>query len=342
MKSFGWTLALGTVGLFIGGWMVATAGWSLPPAKSQQIGYRGVAMVQTKDASVVAANAKITAPPPPYVASPEGPKAKTVYPNLQVLGDLSEDQFNGLMASFAEWVGGEQGCAYCHNPENMGDYSRYQLIVARRMIQMTRTINTEWKNHVGATGVTCYTCHGGNGVPKNVWYKETGLQNAKATQWLGYEGGQNLVAKNADLTSLPYDALSEFLLGDKPIRVHTLTALPSGNKSTIMDTEHTWALMMHMSQSLGQNCTFCHNSRAFNAWDESPPQRVTAFYGIRMARAVNKTYLEPLTSTFPANRLGKTGDVAKVGCATCHQGLNKPLNGAQVLKDYMAELGTKP
>ena len=37
----------------------------------------------------------------------------------------------------------------------------------------------------------------------------------------------------------------------------------------------------------------------------------------------------------------KTGDVAKVGCATCHQGLNKPMNGAQMLKDFVAELGKK-
>jgi len=342
MRISGWVYAAGAAAVLLGGLMVATAGWSLPPAKSQQIGYRGVAMVQTKDASVVAANARITAPPPPYQADPGGQKAKEVYPNLQVLGDLSEDQFNRLMASFAEWVGGEQGCAYCHNPENMGDYSRYQLIVARRMIQMTRAINTDWTSHVGQTGVTCYTCHAGQGVPKNVWYNEPGPTAAGHTKWVGYTGDQNIVAKNAGLTSLPHNALNEFLLNDKAIRVHTNTALPSGNKATIMDTEHTWSLMMHMSESLGQNCTFCHNSRAFNAWDESPPQRVTAFYGIRMARAINKTFLEPLTSTFPQNRLGKTGDVAKVGCATCHQGLNKPMNGAQMLKDYVAELGKTP
>jgi photosynthetic reaction center cytochrome c subunit len=51
--------------------------------------------------------------------------------------------------------------------------------------------------------------------------------------------------------------------------------------------------------------------------------------------------MEPLTKAFPANRLGVTGDVAKVGCATCHQGVNKPLYGANMLKDYLAELGGK-
>ena len=42
----------------------------------------------------------------------------------------------------------------------------------------------------------------------------------------------------------------------------------------------------------------------------------------------------PLTASFPADRLGPTGDVAKVNCATCHQGVYKPLYGAQMAKDY--------
>jgi photosynthetic reaction center cytochrome c subunit len=28
------------------------------------------------------------------------------------------------------------------------------------------------------------------------------------------------------------------------------------------------------------------------------------------------------------------GDVAKLNCATCHQGAYKPLNGAQMAKDF--------
>jgi len=41
-----------------------------------------------------------------------------------------------------------------------------------------------------------------------------------------------------------------------------------------------------------------------------------------------------LTEVFPANRKGVLGDLAKVNCATCHQGVNKPLLGASMLKDY--------
>jgi photosynthetic reaction center cytochrome c subunit len=58
-----------------------------------------------------------------------------------------------------------------------------------------------------------------------------------------------------------------------------------------------------------------------------------------MVRDLNNKHIVPLQGTFPANRLGPEGDVAKVGCTTCHQGVNKPLYGVSMLKDYLAELG---
>jgi photosynthetic reaction center cytochrome c subunit len=61
---------------------------------------------------------------------------------------------------------------------------------------------------------------------------------------------------------------------------------------------------------------------------------VKAWHGIRMARDVNNQYIAPLTEVFPANRKGVLGDLAKVNCATCHQGVNKPLLGTSMLKDY--------
>ena len=54
----------------------------------------------------------------------------------------------------------------------------------------------------------------------------------------------------------------------------------------------------------------------------------------RMARELNNDYMVPLTDTFPASRHGPNGDVAKVNCATCHQGAHKPLYGAAMAKDY--------
>jgi photosynthetic reaction center cytochrome c subunit len=32
-------------------------------------------------------------------------------------------------------------------------------------------------------------------------------------------------------------------------------------------TEHTYGLMMHMSDGLGVNCTYCHNTRNFKTWE---------------------------------------------------------------------------
>jgi photosynthetic reaction center cytochrome c subunit len=53
-----------------------------------------------------------------------------------------------------------------------------------------------------------------------------------------------------------------------------------------------------------------------------------------MVREINNEFITGLTPIHPANRLGVMGDIAKVNCATCHQGVNKPLYGAQMLKAH--------
>ena len=100
--------------------------------------------------------------------------------------------------------------------------------------------------------------------------------------------------------------------------------------------------MSHMSTSLGVNCTYCHNSRSFASWETSPPQRATAWYGIRMVRDLNNDYMTPLTGVFPAHRLGPTGDVGKANCLTCHQGAYKPLYGKSMVKDYPGMVAPAP
>jgi photosynthetic reaction center cytochrome c subunit len=100
--------------------------------------------------------------------------------------------------------------------------------------------------------------------------------------------------------------------------------------------------MVHMSNSLGVNCTYCHNTRAWGEWSESRPQRTVAWHGIRMARQLNNEYLVPLTNTFPDHRLGPTGDVAKINCQTCHQGVYKPYFGQSMAKDYPELQRAKP
>jgi photosynthetic reaction center cytochrome c subunit len=313
------------------------SGCERPPVDSVQIGYRGTGMEQVYNPRILAKQAALnTAPESPAAASPDGPKAKDVYQNVKVLGDLSVAEFSRHMASITQWVSPKEGCNYCHNGANFADDSKYTKVVARRMIQMTQHVNGDWKAHVGATGVTCYTCHRGNPVPAQVWFSPKERKNANSL--LGDLAGQNMASPTVGLTSLPNNIFNDYLLGDKDIRVGGNEALAlrgaARNTHSTKQAEHTYGLMVHMSESLGVNCTYCHNTRNFASWAESTPKRAPAWHGIRMARDLNKDYLVGLTSTFPANRLGPTGDVAKVNCNTCHQGAYKPLYGAQMAKNH--------
>ena len=212
---------------------------------------------------------------------------------MQVLGDVDSAEFTRLMQAITEWVAPEQGCSYCHaDGEDLSADTLYTKVVARRMLQMTRHLNAEWQPHVGATGVTCYTCHRGNNVPKNIWFKNPGPEAARGMA--GNHAGQNTPAQSVAFASLPYDPFTPFLEQDNNIRVVSTTPLPEGNRKSIKQAEWTYGLMMHISQGLGVNCTYCHNSRSFSAWDQSTPARTTAWYGIRMVRDVNTAYLDPL------------------------------------------------
>jgi photosynthetic reaction center cytochrome c subunit len=276
------------------------------------------------------------APAAPDAASADGPKAGQVYQNVKVLGDLSVGQFNRHMVAITQWVAPDQGCAYCHNVQNFADDGKYTKVVARRMIQMTQKVNQDWKPHVAETGVTCYTCHRGNNIPTQVWTEPKDRKYAGGL--LGDLAGQNIATKEAGLSSLPFDPFSPYLKDAAPIRVNGNEAMAgvgaNANRASLKQTEHTYSLMVHMSESLGVNCTYCHNTRNFQSWEESRPQRVTAWHGIRMARELNNEYIIPLTDTFPPHRLGPKGDVAKVNCTTCHQGAYKPLYGAAMAKDF--------
>jgi photosynthetic reaction center cytochrome c subunit len=309
------------------------AGCERPPVDSVQRGYRGTGMQLVYNprtlAEVRAANEAPAAPAP---ASPDGPKAKQVFKNVQVLGELSVGEFTRYMTAITAWVSPQQGCNYCHDPENLGEDKKYTKVVARRMMQMVNHINADWKSHVAATGVTCFTCHRGAAVPRQVWFK-TPPQDLKA-DFIGWRGGQNQASKAVGLTSLPYDPFTPYLLDAQTIGVGAGTALPTGHVASIVHTEQTYGLMIHMAEGLGVNCTFCHNTHNFKDWTGVPPQRAKAWYGIRMARELNNDYLVPLTATFPPNRLGPTGDVAKINCATCHRGVYKPLFGAPMAKDF--------
>jgi photosynthetic reaction center cytochrome c subunit len=325
--------------VLMAGALLATAllaGCERPPVDTVQRGARGTGMVQVYNPRTLEAQQVKHTPPaeqPAIPATPGGPKASDVYQNVKVLGDLGVGEFTRLMVAMTAWVAPEGGCNYCHADDgNLASDAKYTKVVARRMLQMTQDINANWKSHVADTGVTCYTCHRGQPVPAQVWFKTP--VDKQASRMAGSKAEQNAPALQVGLTSLPTDSFTPFLVDAKEIRTAGTKALPHENLQTTKQTEYTYGLMVHMSESLGVNCTYCHNSRSFGDWSQSTPQRGTAWHGIRMSRDLNNKYLEPLTNNFPVNRLGPQGDVAKVNCATCHQGAYKPLNGAKMLTGH--------
>jgi photosynthetic reaction center cytochrome c subunit len=304
--------------------------------ESVQLGYRGLEqqlIVNPRILQKKLAETVVPAPQPP--AAPVPIKAITQYPELKVLGDLSITEFNRQMAAISEWVAPpDQNCAYCHNLENMASYEKYTKTVALSMLKMTRDTNASWTAHVANTGVTCYTCHRGKPVPDYAWTSDPGPNHSPrfgAT-------GQNTVSATVGFASLPYDPLTTFLdKTDVPIPVVSKTALPTDNPKTIKDAEHTYGLMMYINNSLGINCTYCHNSQAFSSWEQ---KKVTAWYAIRHVRAMNRDYIWPLADVLPDSRKGPLGDPKRIACETCHQGVYKPLFGAPMAKDYPGLMGT--
>ena len=339
MNKFLVQVGLGLAAIFGLAFVVLT--FERPPVASTQVGFRGTGMdlianPRLEPARLAANQAPAPVPPIPAV----GPLARDVYQNVQVLGDLPVGQFTRLMVAITNWIapieGPNAGCNYCHAADNLATDNIYTKVVARRMLQMTAHINKDWQSHVGATGVTCYTCHRGNAVPAYVWSANDGSPFPRGLA--GDPAGQNRASPSVGMSSLPFDPFSNFLAGNENIRVISNEALPTGTQRTIKQTEWTYGLMMHFSAATGANCTFCHNTRSMADWSQGNVQRTTAWYGIRMVRSMNNEYITPITSSFPPHRLGPQGDVLKVNCATCHQGINKPLHGAQMLRDY-PELG---
>lgn len=323
-------LAAGLAGVLFFAFMITDS------TQAVQRGHRGTGMALMYKPAALEALKPLNAIPeaedpadPPIIGQPTITER---YKNIQVLKDLSVNELSRVMAGFVAWVAPEEGCVYCHNTQNMASDEKYTKVVARRMLQMTRTINNEWTQHVGSTGVTCWTCHRGQHVPSGDWFSAA----PQKARMLGNRDGQDTagVATNGN-TSLPYDPLTTYLTTpDANVRVQGTRPLAGSNPTSVKKAEHTYALMIYMAKSLGVNCDYCHNTRALARWEQSSPQRVTAWYGLRMVRSLNINYLVPLKPLFPEYRLSPEGDGPKVACATCHKGTYKPLYGVSMKADW--------
>jgi photosynthetic reaction center cytochrome c subunit len=315
------------------------------PTQFEQTGFRGTGMevIQFRSDVVGLAEANVL---PETIEAPVQPQpgealAGDIYENVQVLGHLTDANFNRLMLAITEWVSPEQGCAYCHGED--GDFvsdDYYPKVVARNMIQMTWAINQDWDVHVAQTGVTCYTCHRGNNVPQNVWFSPEPLNN-----WAGPSARyQNQPAVMNYSTALPVDAMQVYLLeSDQPVGVHGTTPRnPGVPGASIYHTYQTFSLMQHFSNALGVNCTYCHNTRALAEIDQATPQWATAQVGRAMVQDINNLHILPTQPLLPETRLGPLGDVSKVNCTTCHQGAAKPLLGQSMLGDWPELVSPEP
>ncbi len=315
---------------------VVLVGCERPPVDSTQLGYRGTGMIDVQNPRADMGEMEFPAALP--AASSDGPKAGEIYQNVQVLGDLSVAEFTRLMTTITAWVSPEEGCNYCHNPANLASDDVYTKVVSRRMIQMTQNINAEWSDHVGGAGVNCYTCHRGNNVPEYIWF----AQKDDPSYFIGWRNGQNRPGTDVGYTSMPVDPFSDYLTEQETASVRVASSMPfpgDGEAASIADAESTYAMMLNWSQALDVNCAYCHNTASYQDWSISTPQRVTAWHGLQMVRALNADYLIPLGPEYPDNRLGAHGDAPKAYCATCHQGQKKPLNGADAVSAYPSLAG---
>ncbi|MFL6207882.1 MAG: c-type cytochrome [Pyrinomonadaceae bacterium] len=98
------------------------------------------------------------------------------HPNIQVLKGLPESQLIPLMNYINASLG--VGCDFCHAPTrdpktgvvhlDFASDAKEEKQTARRMMQMTMSINQTNKLDVGNDPVACYTCHRGSNHPANV------------------------------------------------------------------------------------------------------------------------------------------------------------------------------
>jgi len=321
--------------------------WNRPPTGTE-VGFPQEILLHT--AQERAPINRAPAPLPP--AETGGPMATEAYKNVQVLTDVSAAEFMRLQTAITQWVSPKEGCGFCHVS---GDYASDALptkTAARTMMRMTRHINADWSNHVAGAGVTCYTCHRGQPAPAELWFPGPPAPTyrfiAKQDNW----------HESADTVRkfFPINGFAEYFLDDEPIAAQSTTVEPSRTIGSWPENKRIYEMMMQMSDGIGANCGLCHNSRAFESWEESTPFRWNAWHAIRLVRDLNRNFLldlmgeVPQTRTLetetqlpviPAREAGPQGGNGLVNCATCHFGVTKPLGGANMVHDYPGLAGPR-
>jgi photosynthetic reaction center cytochrome c subunit len=216
---------------------------------------------------------------------------------------------------------------------------------------MTRTINADWSNHVAPAGVTCYTCHRGQPIPAETWFPQ---EPKPAKPLVAIQQPYNEAADTVR-KFFPDAGWALFFLGDENISAYSNAAQPGKDQvHAPIVVARIYEMMMQMSDGMGVNCGFCHNSRAFSEWSESTPQRWIAYYAIQQIRHLNNDFLLKLADAIPmkrirvhetslpvipANEAGIAQGNGLAVCATCHEAQPKPMGGADVISTYPSLVG---
>jgi photosynthetic reaction center cytochrome c subunit len=327
--------------------------WHAPVA-GHQLGYRASSMIQFDQTAPAAFT--FDKPPASFDATHYGVDpaalndtrpAAAVYKGLKVTTGGTAGQFMALQVAITNWVAPLQGCAFCHQGNDWASDAKPQKQAARVMTQMVQTLNTDWRGHVGDAGVTCYTCHRGQNVPAAVWYpravKPPKPFVAKQEDWLQ--------SATTVRDFFPDAGFSEYLLQDTPGHSQSYTALPTTGPVESVVVKRLYEVMMQMSDGIGVNCGYCHNSRAFFDWGQSTPARWAGLQGIHMTQAINNDFLLPLGAAMPqlreihhngrlpitpAAEANPQNGNALATCQTCHYQQPKPLAGLNLAAGYPA------
>ncbi len=212
---------------------------------------------------------------------------------VQVLTGMTTAQIWVYMQQYVSGALGV-GCQYCHDINNFASYTYPQKTAGLLMLQLVRDMNSQfivnlpgWQNNY----VQCATCHTGQAVGMPSWGPE--FENARQPIQVNVavvdpatgetindpalkpDFLQGLVPlKDAILYKLynyavwePYDpAQYQSGRGTLALAYNTDTARgPSQDQVNI-----TQGAMNYMGWSLGVTCTYCHNSRNFYAYEETP------------------------------------------------------------------------
>jgi Photosynthetic reaction centre cytochrome C subunit len=90
--------------------------------------------------------------------------------NLKV---IKPEEIRAVMESFVMGTG--RKCLDCHVEGDFGSDENNKKVVARKMLEMVRQINTNTFN--GSEKVTCYTCHRGANTPATPARRRNRIRN---------------------------------------------------------------------------------------------------------------------------------------------------------------------